>query len=280
MTATALQRRVGKSEGVRPEKIPVPREHGAWFVLFGSVLVGTAAAGRVGVELFLFSAATFFLFLSREPLAKLLRTRRYGAPPERRNRWIKWLILDLVPAGAAGLLLLSVFQRWALLPFAGVGILLFLAHLYWSVRRKDRTLPAELLGTAALTLTAPAASVALGQSEPTLLLAVWSACVLYFFSGVLYVRMRIAGALRPALLPYHRRLNLVYHLVLPGLIGGMYVVGALPPWAWTGYVPAVVRGLTHSFRVPSKPLNIRALGYTEAAYSVFFVLIQVPTWWS
>ncbi|HON00884.1 MAG TPA: hypothetical protein PLM33_11595, partial [Acidobacteriota bacterium] len=85
---------------------------------------------------------------------------------------------------------------------------------------------------------------------------------------------------RPALLPYHRRLNLVYHLVLPGLIGGMYVVGALPPWAWTGYVPAVVRGLTHSFRVPSKPLNIRALGYTEAAYSVFFVLIQVPTWWS
>lgn len=267
-----------KSRGRQNEKPPVPREHGAWFVLFGSLIIGAAAGGRLGVEWVLVVAAALLLFLAREPLAKLWRTRGRSVAAERRRGWLRWLAVEVGLGLAAGFVLVIGFQRWALLAFAAIGAGLFLLHLSWSIRRQDRTLGAELLGTVGLTAAAPASVAALDQGGLELWLTVWLACILYFASGVFFVRMRIAGAMRPAEWPRNRRLNLIYHLLLGGFVAADLTAGILPAGAWIGFVPVVVRGLVYCLIPPRGPLNIRALGYTEVAYSAFFVAVQVFAW--
>jgi len=259
-------------------KAPVPREHGAWFVLFGSVLVGTAAAGRMGEELLLFASSVFFLFLAREPLSKLLRTRLRPAPRDREKRWKQWLAVELLLATLTGLPLLLVYRRWELLWFAGLGIGMFAIHLWWAERRLDRTLTAQLLGMVGLTAAAPAAVTALRQADSGLLLTVWMICSLYFASGVFYVRMRVAAAVKPARWPQNRALCLGYHLLLAIAVSVLTAGSWLHDWSWLGYLPVVVRGLCHALCPAEEALNIRSLGYTEAAYSVFFVSVQAILW--
>lgn len=262
----------------RGEKPPVPREHGAWFVLFGSLIVGAAAAGRIGLEWLLLAVAALFLFLAREPLAKLWRTQQKAVAVERRRSWMRWFVLEVTLATAAGLSLLLIYKRWALLAFALVGGGLFLLHLSWSVRRRDRTLGAELLGTLGLTAAAPAAMAATGRGDLVTWLSLWIACVLYFASGVFFVRMRLAGAMRPSEWARHRRLNLAYHAILAGFVAAAGWTGFVAPGAWIGYFPVLVRGVVYSLLQPARELNIRVLGYTEVAYSVFFVAVQIAAW--
>ncbi len=109
--------------------MPIPKEHGAWVVLYASFLIGAASVGRFEVEIPIFWVAVTAFFLARHPLVRLAAT---------------------VP-------LLFYYQLGYLIPMGTVAALVLLAYLYLSGKRVERRLLGEFLGVFGLTLTAPGA---------------------------------------------------------------------------------------------------------------------------
>jgi hypothetical protein len=254
---------------------PVPREHGAWAVLFGAFLSGVGTAGRVSVPVLLVFVVVTALALMDGPLTRLCRPRPEALPAPERRRLLRWLVGCGAFAALGGLPLLTVYQM-AFLPPYGLLALGFLSIRLLAVRRQaDRSLLGELLGTAGLALVGPVAhAVAVAEPQPAGGL-LWLLLLLFFASGVFYVRMRIRSlaALRrgggeriPA-----RRACIVYHLLLLGIVPALAACGAASWWILLAFGPALWRAAA-GLRRSAAPLNIRRLGWSEVALNALFTL--------
>ncbi len=254
-------------------KIPIPHEHGAWAVLYASFAVGWAASARISpVVLWLLIAATG-LFLAHEPLIKLLRSHRHGARRENLRHWRQWLLVFSLPAVASGLLLLVHYRLWSLAVFGLVAATLFCVHLYLASRRKDRSILAELLGIAGLTATAPAVYTGMEGSIGWTAVVLWFLCVLYFGSGVFYVKMRVSRKLKPREFENRRSQCLGYHLLILVLLIVFALRFGLPWLPLLGFVPILGRAFWYAFR-PGGSLNLRRIGYLEVFYTILFTLLM------
>jgi len=258
--------------------IPIPGEHGAWAVLYASFAVGWAASDPApDMKIFLLLIAVTGLFLSHEPLVKLLRARKHGAPLENRRHWLKWMGIYLSAALLAGAILLLVYQRWILLAGGLLAAGLFSIHLRLAFRRQDRNLAGEVLGIMGLTLTAPAVAVtAVGHLDSRALL-VWLSCVLYFASGIFYVKMRVSHRLKPIHFTLRKRQCLAYHTTLLILLIGASIGFHLPALMLLGFVPIIARAFWHAFR-PGGTLDLKKIGYREVLYTVIFAICSSAGW--
>jgi hypothetical protein len=145
----------------------------------------------------------------------------------------------------------------------------------------DRSLPGELVGTAALTLVGPTAhAVAVNGAQPvgTVL---WLLLSLFFASGVFYVRMRVrlmvaqrrgvAGASGRA-----RWSCLVFHTFVLVLVPGLAAAG-LVPWAvLLAFAPALWRAAA-GLRRYDATLNLKRLGWSEVGLTAVFVLLLIAS---
>ncbi len=95
----------------------IPREHGAWAVIYGAFLAGVGVAGQVTLPVILFllgiTAATF----ANGPLTILVRSTPVWVPAERKRQALTWLLMYGGAAAAAFGPLLIVFRMTFLLPF-------------------------------------------------------------------------------------------------------------------------------------------------------------------
>ncbi len=258
--------------------IPIPGEHGAWAVLYASFAVGWAASDPAfDVKIILLLISVSGLFLSHEPLVKLLRARKHGAPSENRLHWVKWMGIYLSAALLAGAILLFVYQRWILLAGGLLAAVLFSIHLRLAFRRRDRNLAGEVLGIMGLTLTAPAVAItAVGHVDSRALL-VWLSCILYFASGIFYVKMRVSHRLKPVHFSLRKRQCLAYHAVLLVLLIVASILLQLPALMLLGFVPIITRAVWHAFR-PGGTLDLKQIGYREVLYTVIFAICSGVGW--
>ncbi len=110
--------------------MPIPREHGAWAVLYGPFLIGAASVGRFDVEILIFLVAVTAFFLARHPLSKLARLRAVGPiDADKFNYWMHWFVIYLGTGLAATVPLLLYYRLWYLIPLGCVSALVLLAHL-------------------------------------------------------------------------------------------------------------------------------------------------------
>jgi hypothetical protein len=258
----------------------LPREHGAWPILYGSFLAGVGVAGRVGVAGVLLLLGITGLALVSGPLPILLR-RGSRAGAARRRAAAAWLAVYAGVALAALLPLLVVFRMGFLLPFAACAGGLLAARAMLLRRRGERSLPAELLAVAGLSMVgAVAHAVALGRPEPTGLL-LWLLLALFFAGGVLYVRVRLQGMrTRRAGAPGEaaRWPCLVSHLAALALVGGLAAVG-LVPWATLpAFLPVAWRAVA-GCRPVQGPVDVMRLGWLETARTLVFVVLLVGSFW-
>jgi len=256
----------------------VPREHGAWAVIYGSFLAGAGAAGRPGLPTLLLLLGITALAFANGPLSILARP----AARERRRQALAWLAIYGAAAGAALLPLLLVFRMHFLIPFAAAAGAFLALRLLALRGRDDRSLPAELLGVAGLAMVGPVAHGAtLGRLEPAAL-AVWLLLALYFASGIFYVRMRIqemlaqrtskprSSAFRPCL---------AYHLLLLVAAPALVLAGVVPAAVLLAFAPALWRAAV-GLRSPRAPLDIKRLGWAETRLTLAFVLLLVGGFWA
>jgi YwiC-like protein len=257
----------------------VPKEHGAWAVLYGAFLAGVGVAGRLTVPVMLLLGAVTLLAFANGPLTLILRPVKAEASRDGRRRAAVWLLAYAVGAVACLTPLLAVYRMGFLLPFGMAAACVFVLRAFFVREGDDRSLPGELVGTAGLTLVGPAAqAVALRGVQPGSAV-LWLLLFLYFASGVFYVRMRIrvmiaerkgaTAASGPA-----RGWCLFYHAFLLFLVPAL-AAGDLIPWGvLLAFVPAIWRAAC-GLRRRDAALNLRRLGWSEVGLTLAFVLVLI-----
>ena len=256
-----------------PDAAPMPREHGAWVILYGPMLVGLAAVGTLRfAPAVLVVLAVTGAYLARHAAALLLRRRGNAGTRFWLGAYALTLAVGAVP-------LIGLYRRYDLLVIGGMVGVIFGAHavlMTWR-GRLDRSLWGELLAVSALTLTAPAAVVAENGSLDGLAWRLWAICILYFSSSIFYVKMLLsAGKARSGLDSGVRwRLSrpcVLYHLLLAGIVGWISwrlggVAGGL---AVAGYLPVVVRALRGAAALSTKLPSLKRVGVGETLYAIWF----------
>ncbi|HYE72055.1 MAG TPA: YwiC-like family protein, partial [Blastocatellia bacterium] len=91
----------------------LPKEHGAWAMLYVPFVVGALVAGRFQLSLLFLLLATTAVFISRESLIVWLRARSRGRDANGANRMA---IIYLTLASLFGLPLLFFYKLYWLVP--------------------------------------------------------------------------------------------------------------------------------------------------------------------
>jgi hypothetical protein len=248
-------------------------------MLYAPLFIGLVAAWPPPApQAILLLMAVTGLYLARHASGLALRQRA-----RRDQRFLFWLIAFLALAGGGGLPLLLFYDRFALLPLAGVAVFIFLLHgAVGKLPARDRLWRAqwgELVGMTALTLTAPAAYVAAGGALDGMAWCLWAACSLFFGSGVLHVRMLLFASKekQPLAAADRARLgwaNLLYHaLLLASLCAAASHLSFHPALLmWLGFLPILVRAVDGVLTLSNVAPSFKKVGLVETGYALWFTL--------
>ena len=255
--------------------LKLPREHGAWAMLYVPLVTGLLVAGSYPLRVLLFVLSATFLFVARESSVSWWRAYRRG---ERRTETLKRLIIYLSLGGLSIAPLVLVDRLYLLAPLGLAALLLLAVNAEQAAKREDRTLFGEILAIAGLTMSAPAAHyVALGEWQPAALW-LWLLSALYFVSSVFYVRLRVnlINPRRQAERKIAWRRCASYHAFLLLSLFLLTAGDGLSVFALGAFAPAITRA-SWSLIKPGGQLDLRRLGMLEIIYSVVFLIFITLT---
>lgn len=253
----------------------LPKEHGAWAMLYVPFAVGVLVAWVFPLRLLLLGLSVSFVFIAREPLVAWWRARSRGREDHTARRFMG---AYLVFGALSGLPLLFIYRLYWLAAFGAVTLILLTVNTHKAVRREDRTIGGEMLAIAGLTLTAPAANyVARGELELTAL-SLWALCALYFASSVFYVKLRVntINPRRVEARPQSWRRCALYHSFLFAGLLILALTGSLNLFALAAFSPVLVRSFWHLAK-PVRQIDLRRVGWLEIAYAVVFLIFTTLT---
>jgi hypothetical protein len=253
-------------------KPPIPHEHGAWAMLYAPMLIAVAVLGCFELSVWLFLLATTATFLAHEPLAVLvkLNPKRPSSPQIfRKSKW--WLAIYSVVAITATTPLLLFYQRWLLVPFGVVLLVLLSAHIYLASKREERTIGGEVLGVISLTLTAPGAYYVVTGKLDRFCLLLWILNIVYFTSSIFYVKMRVSRFAKKKDAQALTWQCVSYHVLLATGIGALLWMNWITGWAALAFLPVILRTFT-AMKEERGKLNLKRIGIAETIYTLLFVI--------
>jgi hypothetical protein len=198
-------------------------------------------------------------------------------------------------AVASGFALLFRYDRWIVLWLALAAALLYLIQRLLvrhheesrgfsteerTRREEKRSLAAELVGVSLLSLTAPAAWVAIRGRLEFVAIEIWAANLLFFLGGVLCVKYRVRG------LHAHRAFRnlgerigfawpvFLYHLALTAFLVAWILLESRPALLILAFAPGIFRAFQLAFQLGDR-FPIRRLGWSEVAHSVVFATLLI-----
>ena len=275
--AVAVQNRMSDP---RTRALVIPREHGAWGILLVPLVTGaavgiTSVAGTISVVLFTLVALSFFWL--RTPVESVL-----GAGPMRVQNDAEFnavfraiAILSVIATISLTSLFLSG-NRVGLLLLGGIAAMAFVLQAGLKKLGRRYYMAAQLIGSAGLTATAPAAYyVATGHLDATTT-ALWLANWAFACNQVHFVQIRIHSA---RLSGTHEKLlrGLAFFLGQIAMIAALVIawrLALLPALAVFAFIPVLVRGFWW-FLPGQKPLAVKRLGWTELAHAISFGLLLI-----
>lgn len=275
--AVAVQNRMSDP---RTRALVIPREHGAWGILLVPLVTGaavgiTSVAGTISVVLFTLVALSFFWL--RTPVESVL-----GAGPMRVQNDAEFnavfraiAILSVIATISLTSLFLSG-NRVGLLLLGGIAAMAFVLQAGLKKLGRRYYMAAQLIGSAGLTATAPAAYyVATGHLDATAT-ALWLANWAFACNQVHFVQIRIHSA---RLSGTHEKLlrGLAFFLAQIAMIAALVIawrLALLPALAVFAFIPVLVRGFWW-FLPGQKPLAVKRLGWTELAHAISFGLLLI-----
>jgi hypothetical protein len=248
----------------------LPKEHGAWAMLYVPFVMGVLVAGRFGPGALLLLLATTAVFVSRESLVVWLRARSRGRDANGAGRAAA---IYLALACACGLPLILLYKLYWLAPLAFAGAVLLAVNGRHGMELEDRSIRGELLAICAMSLTGPAAYYAAGGKLGATALWLWGLSAVYFASSVFYIKLRVLR-LNPRREEQQRRVwhySALYHGCLLAALVTLAVTGRLGLFAAVAFAPAVARAFWSLAR-PTNHVNLKRAGLLELAYSVIFLV--------
>lgn len=252
------------------KSLPIPREHGAWFMLYVPlmvVLVGLHADWFFTVVLVLTVTGVFW----GQHTAGLVLRRRGDVG----SGW--WLVLYgcVSVMGAGSLLAYGLTDLlWMGIPF-GLFMSWQLVRSKFARKRVDRTLSGEMVAIAGLTLTAPVAFVVCVGELTQTAIGLWGLFVLFFCSSVFYVKMRIEAVQIKAGIQWKDRLHLgsgllFYHTILVVNLLVFTRVSEFGIFLLIGFVPVFIRALLGFVRLSNQLPKLKVVGMIESVYTLWF----------
>ncbi|MGA9979047.1 MAG: YwiC-like family protein [Candidatus Sulfotelmatobacter sp.] len=253
----------------------VPREHGAWGLLFVPLATGGAIgvlAGGNGLPLIALTIAALTLFWLRTPLETWLGTSLVRAQGQRERRSVGVIILMLAAVAAFALAFLFWDGRNRELVLLGsIAVTAFVAQgILRRLGRHTRML-SQIVGTLGLTVTAPAAYyVVTGQLDRDAW-TLWLANFLFAGNQIHFVQLRIHSA---RVSSWSQRFAsgrsfLVGQALMAATLVFAWRLRLLPGLAALAFLPLLVRGMAWFFE-GQKSLAVRKLGWSELAHAVIF----------
>ncbi|HXG94570.1 MAG TPA: YwiC-like family protein [Blastocatellia bacterium] len=253
----------------------LPKEHGAWAMLYVPMIVGLLVAAKFPLRAIALAAAATFLFIARESLLVWWRGRSRGQKQESARRAML-IYLALAALFAAPLVLIN--HLYWLVPAAALSLALLAINAEQAVRREDRTITGEMIAIAGLTMTAPMAYYAARGSWDMTAAWLWALCALYFASSVFYVKLRVysLSARKEELRRQTWRRCAFYHgSLLVGLLL-LALTGKLNLFAIAAFAPIFGRTFWFMTR-PANQINLKRIGLLEIIFSVVFLVFITLT---
>ena len=255
--------------------LKLPREHGAWVMLYVPLIAGVLVAWSFSFRVLLFALSATFLFIARESLISWWRAYRRA---ERRVEALQRLGIYLSLAGLSIAPLILADRLFVLVPLGLAALLLLAVNAEMAAKREDRTILGEILAIAGLTMTAPAANyVAEGTWQPTAIW-LWALSALYFASSVFYIKLRV-NLVNPRKQHELKRVwgsCAAYHVLLFISLCLLATTEQLNLLALPAFAPAMTRA-SWSLVKASGRLNLKRLGLLEILYSVVFLIFITLT---
>lgn len=276
MTETAVN--VRSAQQARIRALVVPREHGAWGLLFVPLFTGItvgAASAHAGWSLLLFTVAALSLFWMRTPVESLLGTTPLSAQTSAERRITLVTSLGLTGVSAACLAALLWDGRnpylWLL---GGAAAVAFVAQTLLRRLGRDWRMTSQLIGSIGLTCTAPAAyCLATGRVDAIAWL-LWAGN--WFFAGnqIHFVQLRIHAARASSFAEKFARGRTFFlaQMVAAAILAVASARRLMPPLMISAFLPALYRGFAWFFR-GYQPFQVRSLGWSEMRQGILFGIL-------
>lgn len=264
-------------ENLRP--FPLPREHGAWALLYGPFLFIVFTLAKFNLNLLLLSLALTFLFFAHEPLSRLVRMNLQTAEESRKSYWWRWFWIYLTGGTVSGAVLIWHRQLFWLIPMGAALLGVLTLHLFLIAGRKEKFVAGELLGVVGLTASAPVTYYVAHRTLDAEALVLWMLNILYFSSAIFYVKMVVSRhvASRQEEAGRRSRQCILYHSLLVLVVGVLIWLDRIPLWTFLAFLPITIRALAGTTSGKGR-LNLKRIGYTEVLHTVFFIAVMVLVW--
>lgn len=259
--------------------IALPTDHGSWVFLFGPLLTGMAAGGRLSAVSFWLILGAVSGFLLRQPVTVMVKAVSGRRRPEDGAIARIWVLLYTLPGLVSGLAL-ALQGFWYLLLLVVPAIPVFVWHLWLVSRRKERRQPGvEIVGAGVLALAAPAAYwVGCAAPEP-FGWWLWGLNWLQAASSIVYAYLRLEQRQWSELPPPAARLRLAWRALLYTTFNLLFVsafslggvLSPLLPVAFAVQWLETIWGALH----PAIGWKPTAIGFRQLAVSVAFTLLFI-----
>jgi hypothetical protein len=261
----------------------IPREHGAWGLLLIPLLTGVFAGLQVVSNAFpalLLAVAAVALFWMRTPAEIALGTSPIRAQSATETNW---LLLATAGLGSLAMLCISGLlwsggNRGLLLPGACAAVA-FAAQAVVKKMGKRARMAAQLIGSAGLTVTAPAAWYVITGRLDAHALGLWMVNWIFAGNQIHFVQTRLHGARltsgREKL--QFGRVFFLGQLLMTAVLALIVRLQFMPTLCLVAFLPLVVRGFWW-FRPGLQPLVVRRLGWSEMAHGTAFALLLIATY--
>lgn len=259
----------------RARALIVPREHGAWGLLFIPLFTGAAAGIASSTQawpLLPLSLAALALFWLRTPVESLLGTSALSAQTSEERR-----IAGLATAGLSGACVACLASLlWngrnpGLLILGAVATCAFVAQTVLKKFSRHLRMASQMVGAIGLTCTAPAAYyVATGHLDRTAWI-LWSANWIFSGDQIHFVQLRIHAARATTFKDKFTR-GFVFFVLQIFLLIVLVIAAALhltPALFALAFLPSLFRGFLWFFRKP-QALQVKNLGWSEMRQGIMF----------
>ncbi len=272
-------------------RLRMPAEHGAWGILLVPLVTSAGVAGissDTAIPLSLVIVGMLAIFVLRASVEAAGGWQAIGRPQH--------LAVALIAAVCA-VVLLFIYHRWSLfwltLPaLSGYALQNRIAnrHLEDFSRQRastsahsyveKRSLAAELVGVALLTLSAPATWIAMRGALDGRGATIWAMSTAFFVGGVLYVKYRVRGLMaHQEFRSVRQRLVFAwpvfaYHAMLGAMLVSAMVADRLELAVLLAFLPGVLRAMALAGQL-GRRFPIKRLGWSEVAHGVMFAVLLI-----
>ena len=255
----------------------VPKEHGAWAVLFAPILLAAFFVQSVSWNLLLLILCLLFVFMSYLPMQTLLR--EVLKPTHRAGKLLQAKVWGPTYLAFGMLFLLPLLYRGYILifPLGLLGAGAFVANFFFT-RKHPRTIPGDLISVCGLSLGAPAAYYVLTGKLDAGAFTLWLLNIFYFGGSVLYVHMKIAATIRKtSAFDLGERLligrwTLAFSLLLILAALSMEMAGVIKQYMLVAFLPIVLQMVYGTFTLSPK-VRFKNLGFLLLGQSVLFTIL-------